>query len=744
MRVLKYNDSVEFRVQFPTSITGLAGNQITLNLFRAVNSVANSLTDTSISMTFNTTTGGNFDFYEVSSTGIYRIHVPASVFTNIANPSSVNSPVLYYGKVSNSQDNSVVTIPMFEIAQLGEDDRNQHLIEIEADLNGNISSEFAGTTVSVNSQPLAQVLRAIWDDTNAQVAGSDWDQVLSTSSHHQTFSAGQRLYNLSEAWETGGSLQVVLDSLFTKTGSSSDSGTSTIYGLLNNILTDSGTSLPALIGTSAVGGGDISADLNLMHARVGAPAGGTSISDDIATSQTNVRADVATLKTDVQADIANLDGDVVAVKADTANVLTKIGTSSITSSLAGDLVAINNRIGVPTGSNISADLVSIQADTDDLQVKIGTPSVDLATDATQNFNSLKGDSTSLLSRIGTISSNASLGGDLFGAIKYIANQTQISQASLQAPARADIHFPPMILAPQGVSDKYLKIKVFNRNNQYQLERPRALGDNGTQVNGEFRFTSQTLSASVSGAQLVITVNGYTETWTFYDIQSNSGFTTGLDSSSATSGTGKFVYNSTDSANANDWFRSYGLPVLQQQSKVKAVFEFSDPNSDSLLVCPFNYDHAVTLAFNGGAGNATFVQSASSSTAVSGVGQMFMRVLVDGVASTDRFYQDANGNTQAKPSTASNSTNDGSIGQPSPATDYFAMIGEEGAGQFFLYYQVSAGQNENLTFEIYGLDKNKIGDSLGSDVPSDSIESKIVAVFHTQVQTQSLANMGVAF
>ena len=734
MRILKYDDFVEFRVQFPTLVTGVSGNQVSFNLYRAVDSSASTGTaDTAISMTHGTSGGGNFDFTEIGTspnlTGIYRIHIKKSVFS--VDPANTAQPVYYFGTISQTVDNSTVVIPMFEISQLGEDDRNQKLIDIDADLNANISTEFSGTTVTVNSQPLAQVLRAIWDDTNAQVAGSDWDQALSTGSHYQTGSAGRRLYELSESWDTGGNLQVILDSLFTKTGSTTDSGTTTIYGLLNNILTDSGTSLPALIGTSAVGGGDISADLNLIHARVGAPAGGTSISDDL-----------ATIKTDVQADIANLDGDVVAVKTDTANVLTKIGTSSITSSLAGDLVAINNRIGAPTGSNISADIVSIQADTDDLQVKVGTPSVNLSADNLTHYNSLKTDATDLLSRLGSISSNASLGGDLFGAIKYIANQTQISQANLQAPARADIHFPPMILAPQGVSAKYLKIKVFNRNNQYQLERPRALGDDGTVVNGKFTFSTDPMSATVNGASIAITVNGYTETWTFFDINANSGFTTGLDSSSASSGSGKFVYNSNDNTSANTWFRTYGLPVLQQQSKVKAVFDMDEPNSNDLLVCPFNYDHAVTCTFAGGSGSATIVSGTANGVATTGVGQIFMRVLVDGSSATNRLFQDVNGNTGAKASTNVNSTSDGSIGQSSPATDYFAMLGEEGAGQFFLYYKVSAGQNENLTFEIFGLDKNKVGDSLGTDY--ESIESKIVAVYHTQVQTQSLAGMGVAF
>ena len=721
MRILKYNDSVEFRVQFPTSITGLANNQITLNLFRAVDSVANTLPDTAITMTANTATGGNFDFVEVSSTGIYRVHVKATVFTAIADPASVNQPILYYGKIQNSQDNSTVNIPMFEIAQLGEDDLNQKVLDIDADLSTSISTQFSGTTVNVATAPLAQVLRAIWDDTNtiSGLADGTWDEVITSGAHNGTDSAGQRLFNLSEDWASGGTLEVKLDNIHTKVGGNTDTGTSTVFGVINNVLTDTGTTLPTLIGTSAVGGGDISADLNLVFGRIGAPVG-----------------------SHISADIANLDSDVVAVKTDTASVLTKIGTSSISSSLAGDLVAVNSRIGAPTGASISADIVALQADTDDLQTRLGTPSSSLTADNLTHFNSLKGDSTSVLSRIGTISSNASLGGDLFGAIKYIANQTQISQANLQAPARADIHFPPMILAPQGVSAKYLKIKVFNRNNQYQLERPRALGDNGTHVNGKFTFNTDSLSASVDGASIVITVNGYTETWTFYDINAHSTFTTGLDATSASSGSGKFVYNGNDATPANEWFRTYGLPVLQQQSKVSAVFDMDEPNSNDLLVCPFNYDHAVTVAFNGGSGSATFVASTQSSTATTGVGQMFMRVLVDGVASTSRFYQDGSGNTGAKASTATNSSIDGSIGQPSPAVDYFAMIGEEGAGIFYLYYKVSAGQNENLTFEIYGLDKNKIGDSLGTDY--ESIESKIVAVYHTQVQTQSLASMGVAF
>ena len=58
--------------------------------------------------------------------------------------------------------------------------------------------------------------------------------------------------------------------------------------------------------------------------------------------------------------------------------------------------------------------------------------------------------------------------------------------------------------------------------------------------------------------------------------------------------------------------------------------------------------------------------------------------------------------------------------------------------------MSAGQTENVTFEVYGLDKNKVEDTLEGAVPTNSIESVIIASHHTTVQTQSLAGMGVAF
>ena len=58
--------------------------------------------------------------------------------------------------------------------------------------------------------------------------------------------------------------------------------------------------------------------------------------------------------------------------------------------------------------------------------------------------------------------------------------------------------------------------------------------------------------------------------------------------------------------------------------------------------------------------------------------------------------------------------------------------------------MSAGQTENVTFEIFGLDKNKVEDTLDGAVPTSFVESIIIATHHTTVQTQSLANMGVAF
>lgn len=680
MRITKYGSDVELRIQFPNGNSGITSGNVTTTLYKVVDSSGGSGTETTINLT------GLTGWSEVASTGIYRLNIDSSAFTT--NPSGVTEPVLVYGTVSESQYGTSVNIPMFEVTQLGEDDLQTEVLGIKDDLNQEIATAFIAKTA--NPTTLAEALAEIWDDTDA-VADTIWDEAISGSAHNTTGTAGRRLYDLSEAWASGGTNEVLLSQIHTRLGTNTDTGTTSVFGFLNEIYADTG-----LIGTPA--GASVSADIASLQSdtddiqvKLGSPAG------------------------------SSMSADIASLQADTDDLQVKVGT--------------------PAGSSMSADIASVQADTDDLQTKLGSPAVDVSSDIASN----KTDLTTLLSRLGSISSSASLGGDLFGAVKYLASQAQITQGGITAPARASVEFPSHILAPQGVSAKYLKLKVLNRNNQGQLERPRALGDAGVEINGKVTFLGVVLGTSENGSSLAITVNGTTETWYFYDSQQNPSFTSGLQ----TTGTGYFVYNSGQSQTALEYMQTSGLAILQTGSELASHFEFDDANSPAMLVCPKDYSAGAgapskTVAFSYNQASGATTLSTVDGLPVAGSAQMFLRVLVDGVATTGRLFKDDAGNTLADASNNANSTVDGNLSKASPVSTYYAMIGGDSLGQFELFYKVSAGQTENVSFEIFGQDKNKVLDSLGTGVPDNYIESDIIAVHHTTVQTQSLAGMGIAF
>lgn len=710
IRLYKYGNDIELRIQYPHGNSLIAANNHTLTIYQITDSSSGTGTETQL----NLVNGTNYHVSEVGTTGIYRVNIDSSVFTN--NPQGNNLPLLYYGSITESGNGATVTIAQFEIVQLGQDDLNSEVLALKADLNAEIGNAFTGYNSSVNT--IATALKAIWDDTD-DIENTVWNENLVL--HSITGSAGALLYDLSQTWVSGGANETLLSELHTRLGTSTNtSGTSTIFGLLNEILADTGTTLDNLIGSPA--NGSISADIVDVKADVAAvQTDATSLLANLGTSTISTHASLAE-------DTKLIYDDQVALQADATTLLSRLGTSAISgnTTVAQDTLDIFDRIGVPAGgADISGDIADTRAS--------------LTTDVASN----KTDLTSLLSRLGTVNDNASLSQTLFGAIKYIAQQSQIIQGGTTAPARAEIQFPNHILAPQGVSASYMKIQVYNRNAQNRLERPRALGDNGTQVNARFTFNSDTMDAGQDGAQLTITIDGTTETWQFRDSVSHG--TTYTSGKVAGASTGYFVYNSNQSKTAYEFMKETGLDLLQRYSELPIVFEFDDANNSNLLLCPYDYDDGITLTFTAASPSGTnFISSIVSSTGTAGVGQMFMRVLVDGVVTTGRLFKDSAGNNAADASTGANSSNDGQLGRNAPVNSYSAMLGQEGAGQFYLYYKVSAGQTENVTFEIFGLDKNKVEDTLEGAVPTSHVESIIIATHHTTVQTQSLANMGVAF
>jgi hypothetical protein len=741
MRIHQYGQDLELRVQFPSGVTGLTSGQITTALYQSTDSSGGSGADTAINLS------GLVGFSEVGSTGIYRINIDSTAFST--DPASSTNAVLYYAKVteSNSSPSTVVNVPMFEVTSLNEDQVGVELLATRNALLVDVDTAFAGRDATVDT--LAEALGAIYDGTvGTDQANVILDEVISAVLHTTTDSVGARLYEISEALRSGGSVEALVSSSETKIGAASDTGSDSLFGLLAQILVDSGTTLPALINTllGTPAGADVSTDiaavkaetasaltkigtssvatslagdLQAVHDRVGAPVG-ADISADVASVQSKADLLGTTIGSPAGADVST---DIAAVKTDTASALTTIGT--------------------PAGANVSADIASVKGETASLLTNVatvqttgtttntllGTPAVDVSTD----IAAVKGDASTLLTRLGSISSSASLSNDLFGAIKYLANQAQSQTSTNALPARASIQFPTALLAPQGVSNKYIRVLVQNRNRSGQLERTRALGDDGSAVNGSAVFEG-TASASVHNNTITITVNSVTETWTFIDSQIDGTATSGLVSA----GSGQFVFDSNDSVDATVFLVNTIIPTLRLTSALEANFDLDDVNTARLLVCPNDYETMSVVITE----SSLIVASTANSNAKAGVGAMFVRVLVDGVVDTNRFYKDALGADVADYSLAANSSSDGGLGRRAPAVNYAAMQGGDNAGEFTLYYKLSAGQQENLSFEIFGIDKNSNLDSLSNT--TEAVVSEVIAVTHCTVQAPSLNQLGIAF
>jgi hypothetical protein len=752
MRIHQYGKDLELRVQFPSGVSGLDPSKFTINLYQASDSSGGSGTDTSVNLS------GLLGISEVGSTGVYRINIDANAFT--INPESSSVPVLYYAKISESNGGTSVNVPMFEVSTLAPDELAQTALGIADELALKVNATFNSRDPSIDD--LSDALGAIYDGTvgtdQAQVV---LDEVVGASAHTTTDSVGARLYEISETLRTGGAVESLVSSADTKLGTSSDTGSTTAFGLLNQIVEDSGTTVP-----------------NLVNTLLGTPAG-ASVSADVAALKADTESALTTIGTPANLTVS---ADVAAVKGVTDTISTKIGTSSVSSDLAGDLAAVYARVGTPVGADISTDVAGVQSTANTISSKLGTPanadfSADVAAVKTDTANALvtlgtpanatvsadvaavksvadaitsalgtpnvdfaqdiaavKTDSLNLLSRLGSTSSQASLSGDLFGAIKYLVNQAQ-NQASVSSlPARASIEFPSSLLAPQGVDSKYIRLKVQNRNKNGQLERPRALGDETKEVNGKVVFAAAP-SGSDHNATLTISVGGVTEVWTFIDSLINASAQSGLQST----GNGYFVFDTSSALSGEEYIKTVVLPALQLTSELPAVFDLDDTNTSRLLVCPNDYEtQSVTISTT----SFSAIGGTTNSTASAGVAQMFIRVLVDGASATNRLFKDSLGQNEADYSLNVNSVSDGGLSRKSPSTEYAAMVGDSSTGEFYLYYKISAGQQENLSFEIFGLDKNSSVDSLGNT--TDAVVSEIKAVAHCTVQSPSLSQLGIAF
>ena len=159
-----------------------------------------------------------------------------------------------------------------------------------------------------------------------------------------------------------------------------------VDGLVDSILEDTGTTLPATLGTPA--GADMSTDIAAVKTDtaailadttvIGAPVG-ASISADIAAVDTVVDTLATTIGSavgaDISADIASVQTDTTAILADTTVIGAPVGASisadiaavkTVADSVQTDTTAIladTTVIGAPVGASISADIASVQTDT---------------------------------------------------------------------------------------------------------------------------------------------------------------------------------------------------------------------------------------------------------------------------------------------------------------------------------------------------------------------------------------------
>ena len=126
------------------------------------------------------------------------------------------------------------------------------------------------------------------------------------------------------------------------------------------ILVDTGTTIPAILGTPSV---DLAADIAAVDTDVGALQSDLSngvdglgaIKADTAAilidTGTTIPSTIGTPSVDLASDIAALDTDVNAIKVETAAILVDTGTT------------IPSTLGTPAGASVSVDLAAIKTDT---------------------------------------------------------------------------------------------------------------------------------------------------------------------------------------------------------------------------------------------------------------------------------------------------------------------------------------------------------------------------------------------
>jgi len=169
-------------------------------------------------------------------------------------------------------------------------------------------------------------------------------------------------------------------------------GLDTIDTVVDSILVDTGTTLPATLGSPAA---DISADIAAvkvdtaavlvdtadMQPKLGSPA--ADLAADVAAVKVDTAAvlvDTADMQPKIGTPAANLAADIAAVKADTA------ATRTDAAAVLVDTADMQPKLGAPA-ADISADIAAVKvdtaatlADTADMQPKLGAPAADLAAD----------------------------------------------------------------------------------------------------------------------------------------------------------------------------------------------------------------------------------------------------------------------------------------------------------------------------------------------------------------------------
>lgn len=165
---------------------------------------------------------------------------------------------------------------------------------------------FDEATINTPSSGDAVIIRAFHNHTQTQISDAVWDEA--TSGHSTAGSTGKALTDtladtneLQGDWANGGRLDLIIDELTTQ-GDTNETKIDTIDTNVDAILVDTGTTIPATLGTPA--GADMSTDIAAVKTDTAAilvdtgttlPATlGTPTDTDLATDIANVQAVIPT------------------------------------------------------------------------------------------------------------------------------------------------------------------------------------------------------------------------------------------------------------------------------------------------------------------------------------------------------------------------------------------------------------------------------------------------------------------